>query len=477
MRLVSDRYHPDLAHQHAVAKGMAQSTWSEKCKASIMQQRSELALQKEARERQRLTRHFKALTGRPPVVTPPDIGATGRVKGKTTCKNVRAPTPNVLDLKRKEKDKMGKGPIIHPPSPEEREKEKQSALEQVKNITRKGLQPEKQGKENSREKQVPQEYSPGGSQTKPKVPSRTSEQIDDKQPRKEIKKEPGGISQHAVSPQEYYPRRGNYKPLMGQGRPVPPKLNYSPEAWYCENCFSTHEGPTCPCPLCKRVGHIYYECPTKGYTESQVKVPDKNWTPEGGFCITCGRKHTGECPPVSEYERGAQASAPPRCPRCGNFHTRNTPCPPPQMGPRAGGLGIYCMYCGHSAHTHDPNCEVVRAKSRYFQCSFCGILGHVAEQCPERRNALELEKERGYMCTFCGSQDHTARGCKLYAETINKEKQEIAKRNAMRYEQARLAIATAGEPKDGGGYLNLKLRDDSRGRLPNNLQNSQQNLE
>ena len=107
------------------------------------------------------------------------------------------------------------------------------------------------------------------------------------------------------------------------------------------------------------------------------------------------------------------------------------------MGPRVGGLGIYCMYWGHSAHTHDPNCEVVRAKSRYFQCSVCGVLGHVAEQCPERKNTLKLEKERGYMCTFCGSQDHTVREYKQDAETINKEKQEIAKRNAMRYEQAR----------------------------------------
>ena len=461
MRLVSDRYHPELAHQHAVAKSMAQSTWSEKCKAaegwcalakaSIMQQTSELALQKEARERQRLTRHFKALPGRPPVVTPPDIGAKGRVKDKPAYKNVRAPTPNALDLKRKEKDRMGKAPIIHPPSPEEREREKRAALEQVKNITRKGLQSERQGKENPKEKSPPQEYSPGGSQTKPKVPSRTSEQVEDKQSKKDIKKEPGSTAQHAVSPQEYYPRRGNYKPLMGQGRPLPPKPNYKPEAWYCENCFNTHEGPTCPCPLCKRLGHIYYECPTKGYTESQGKVPDKDWTPEGGFCMTCGKKHTGECPSMSQYEEGEQASPPPRCPRCGNFHTRNNPCPPPQMGPRAGELGIYCKYCGHSAHTHDPNCEVVRAKSRYFQCSFCGMLGHVAEQCPERRNALRLEKERGYICTFCGSQDHTVRDCKLYAETINKEKQEIAKRNAMRYEQARLALATVGEPKDGGG--------------------------
>ena len=259
MRLVLDRYHPDLAPQHLVAKSITQDTWSEKCKAaegwcalakaSIMQHRSELALQKEARERQRLTRHFKAFTGCPPVVTPLDIGAVGRVKGKTTSKNVRAPTPNALDLKRKEKDKIGKDPIIHPPSPEERAKEKQSALEQVKNITRKGPQPEKQIREKSREKQVPQEYSPRGSQKKSKVPSRTRKQIEGEQPQKEVKKEPWGSSQHAVFPQEYYPHRGNYKPLMGQGRPLPPKLSYSPEVWYSKIVLPHMKGP---------LAHVHY---------------------------------------------------------------------------------------------------------------------------------------------------------------------------------------------------------------------------
>ena len=140
-------------------------------------------------------------------------------------------------MKRKEKDKVGKGPVIHPPSPEEREKEKQSALEQVKNITRKEQQHEKQVVDNSRDRHVPQEYSPGGSQTKPKVPSRSSEPVNSKQFQREMKKEPKDTSQHAVSPQEYFPRRGNYKPLMGQGRPLPPKPSYSPEAWYCEKLF------------------------------------------------------------------------------------------------------------------------------------------------------------------------------------------------------------------------------------------------
>ena len=138
-----------------------------------MQQKSELALQREARERQRLTHHFKEITGRPPVVTPPEVGAVTRTRGKTTSKNVRAPTPIIQDNKQKEKDRGGKGPIIHPPSPEEREKEKQSALEQVKNITRRGQQYEKQVADNSRDRHAPQEYSPGGSQTKPKVPSRS----------------------------------------------------------------------------------------------------------------------------------------------------------------------------------------------------------------------------------------------------------------------------------------------------------------
>ena len=90
----------------------------------------------------------------------------------------------------------------------------------------------------------------------------------------------------------------------------------------------------------------------------------------------------------------------------------------------------------------------------------------------ERRHALNLEREQGYVCTFCGSQDHTVREYKLYAETINREKLEIAKRNARRYEQAKLPLGVAGEPEDGGGPEPETERQQPGGTSSQNVKQS-----
>ena len=71
------------------------------------------------------------------------------------------------------------------------------------------------------------------------------------------------------------------------------------------------------------------------------------------------------------------------------------------------GATPYCMHCGYKDNLHDPNCPIVREKSMYFQCSFCGDVGHPSDNCAARLQALQ-EQQKGYLCSYCGAVDHTS---------------------------------------------------------------------
>ena len=132
---------------------------------------------------------------------------------------------------------------------------------------------------------------------------------------------------------------------------------------------------------------------------------------------------------------------PRQCGKCGTEHMNTDPCPTSE------GATPFCMHCGLPRNTQDVNCPIVRNKSRLFICTFCGQVGHRADNCMIRLNELQRQQQ-GYLCTYCGSSDHVVQNCTKYAAVIEGQKIKINKRNAAKYKAARYDE----QPCDGGGH-------------------------
>ena len=92
---------------------------------------------------------------------------------------------------------------------------------------------------------------------------------------------------------------------------------------------------------------------------------------------------------------------------------------------------------------HDPNCPLVREKAMYFQCSFCGDVGHPSDNCAARLQALQ-EQQKGYLCSYCGAVDHMSEKFQV-KENIAREKADINRRNIEKYEASKQSTAKGQE--------------------------------
>ena len=168
-------------------------------------------------------------------------------------------------------------------------------------------------------------------------------------------------------------------------------------------------------------------------------VPDKNWEPPVQVCKICGTEHTGLCTLGKKQNPQIQAMLATKQSRewpNNNHSERNSV--------KTKGATPYCMHCGYKDNLHDPNCPVVREKAMYFQCSFCGDIGHPSDNCAARLQALQ-EQQKGYLCSYCGAVDHTSENCSKLKENIAREKADINRRNMERYEASRQHTAKGQE--------------------------------
>ena len=168
-------------------------------------------------------------------------------------------------------------------------------------------------------------------------------------------------------------------------------------------------------------------------------VPDKNWEPSVQVCKICGTEHTGLCTLGKKQNPQIQAMLATKQSRewpNNNHSERNSV--------KTKGATPYCMHCGYKDNLHDPNCPVVREKAMYFQCSFCGDIGHPSDNCAARLQALQ-EQQKGYLCSYCGAVDHTSENCSKLKENIAREKADINQRNMEKYEASRQYTAKGQE--------------------------------
>ena len=188
----------------------------------------------------------------------------------------------------------------------------------------------------------------------------------------------------------FVPREtGRTGPRGTNGRVLPPPPYQYEKRWFCDNCQNSHGGPICPCPICNVVGHIYYLCPHRDEKESRGVVPDKNWEPPVKVCEICGTEHTGPCTLEQKQNPQIQAMLATRQSReWSNDHSLG------RNNVKTRGATPYCMHCGYKDNLHDPNCPIVREKAMYFQCSFCGDIGHPSDNCAARLQALQ-EQQKG----------------------------------------------------------------------------------
>ena len=228
-------------------------------------------------------------------------------------------------------------------------------------------------------------------------------------------------------------------PRGTNGRVLPPPLYQFEKKWFCDNCQASHGGPICPCPICDVVGHMYYSCPHRDEKESRGVVPDKNWVPPIKVCEICGTEHTGPC--TLGQKQNPQIQAMLAMKQSKEWSNGNN-----LEGNRIKNRGAtpYCMHCGYKDNLHDPNCPIVREKAMYFQCSFCGDIGHLSDNCAARLQALQ-EQQKGYLCSYCGAVNHTSESCSKLKENIAREKADINRRNIEKYEASKQHTAKGQE--------------------------------
>ena len=165
--------------------------------------------------------------------------------------------------------------------------------------------------------------------------------------------------------------------------PVPPGYHQARD-WYCENCNMVHSGPLCPCPICRQKGHLYYHCPDRDKKESvEGAYQQMQISGQGPECEMCGQKHEPPCTiglkqqgliqKQMQYNKDGDKYEPSRGE---NLQTRTTT--------------PYCMYCGEKGGQHTPKCELLGSTEFNEEplCTFCGIIGHWADNCAERQRVF-----------------------------------------------------------------------------------------
>ena len=388
--------------------------WQIIAEQAILQQIDRLKLDKELQQRKAETKDK-----RPAVVAPPEMG-------KEKCPPRESHQKTSVE---KEVDKTKKTESFSKPGTldqEQMDRERQDAVKAAANITR-GV--------NGKSKAVKHEdeRSPRG------TPSFRNNQ--------------GRMGSVHTPP--FVPRDTGHQfgPRGANGRVLPsPPYQYE-KKWFCDNCQTSHGGPICPCPICDIVGHMYYSCPHRDEKESRGVVPDKNWEPPNKVCEICGTEHAGPCTLGQKQNPQIQAMLAMKQSKewsNGNNLEEN------RIKNR--GATRYCMHCGYKDGLHDPNCPVVREKSMYFQCSFCGDVGHPSDNCAARLQALQ-EQQKGYLCSYCGAVDHTSENCSKLKENIAREKADINRRNIEKYEASRQHVAKGQEST----YQNQQEKTGSEG--------------
>ena len=374
--------------------------WQIIAEQAIQQQIDRLRLDKELQQRK-----AESKDKRPAVVAPPEMG-----KEKRPPKESHRKTPVEKEVDKTEK--TGRSGKPGTPDQEQMDRERQDALKAAASITR-GV--------NGKSKAVKHEdeRSPRG------TPS--------------FKNNQGRVGSVHTPP--FVPRDAGrqFGPRGANGRVLPPPPYQYEKKWFCDNCQNSHGGPICPCPICNVVGHIYYLCPHRDEKESQGVVPDKNWEPPNKVCEICRTEHVGPCTLGQKQNPQIQAMLAMKQSKewsNGNNLEENRI--------KTRGATRYCMHCGYKDGLHDPNCPMVREKSMYFQCSFCGDVGHPSDNCAARLQALQ-EQQKGYLCSYCGAVDHTSENCSKLKENIAREKADINRRNIEKYEASKQHTAKGQE--------------------------------
>ena len=388
--------------------------WQIIAEQAILQQIDRLKLDKELQQRKAETKDK-----RPAVVAPPEMGQEKRPPRES---HQKTPVEKEVDKTKK----TGRPSKPGTPDQEQMDRERQDAVKAAANITR-GV--------NGKSKAVKREdeRSPRG------TPSFRNNQ--------------GRMGSVHTPP--FVPRDTGrqFGPRGANGRVLPPPPYQYEKKWFCDNCQTSHGGPICPCPICDIVGHMYYSCPHRDEKESRGVVPDKNWEPPNKVCEICGAEHAGLCTLGQKQNPQIQAMLAMKQSKewsNGNNLEEN------RIKNR--GATRYCMHCGYKDGLHDPNCPVVREKSMYFQCSFCGDVGHPSDNCAARLQALQ-EQQKGYLCSYCGAVDHTSENCSKLKENIAREKADINRRNIEKYEASRQHVAKGQEST----YQNQQGKTGSEG--------------
>ena len=196
---------------------------------------------------------------RPTLVAPQDLGDVNQKHKETRARNSSEGETGKTR-------KVGQSGRQGPPTPKEMTRAREDAVKAAADIT-------------------------GGTNDSKSVRANGGKGTPRSSPRQNNNGQMGSVYTPPFVPRDARRRVG---PVDGSGKiispPYPPKRE-----WYCDNCQSSHGGPICPCPICKRVGHIYYLCPHRDEKESNGVAPDKNWTPTPALCHICGTKHEGPC--------------------------------------------------------------------------------------------------------------------------------------------------------------------------------------
>ena len=170
-------------------------------------------------------------------------------------------------------------------------------------------------------------------------------------------------------------------------------------------------------------------------------------------CEICGTEHTGPCTLGQKQNPQIQAMLATKqlreWPNDNSLERNNV---------KTRGAMPYCMHCEYKDNLHDPNCLMVREKAMYFQCSFCGDVGHLSDNCAARLQALQ-EQQKGYLCSYCGAVDHTSENCSVLRGNIASEKANINRRNIEKYEASKQNTA-----KDQEGAYQAQQGRTNNGR-------------
>ena len=318
--------------------------WQVIAEQAIQQQIDRLRLDKELQQRK-----AESKDKRPAVVAPPEMG-----KEKRPPKESHQKTPVEKEVDKTKK--TGRSSKPGTPDQEQMDRERQDAVKAAASITR-GV--------NGKSKAVKREdkRSPRG------TPS--------------FKNDQGRMGSVHTPP--FVPRDTGcqFGPRGANGRVLPPPPYQYEKKWFCDNCQTSHRGPICPCPICDIVGHMYYSCPHRDEKESRGVVPDKNWEPPNKVCEICRTEHAGPCTLGQKQNPQIQAMLAMKQSKEWSIGSNRE-----ENRIKTRGATPYCMHCGYKDNLHDPNCPIVGEKSMYFQCSFCGDVGHPSDNCAARLHAL-----------------------------------------------------------------------------------------